>query len=64
MHVKSSNLISTFLISLLKVRRAQKERGSFSLTNLLSAQFIAQIEARPPHFVPAILQKGLWCAYN
>ena len=45
-------------ISHLEVWRAQKERGCFSLGNLLSAQFITQTEARPLLLCPPYLKKA------
>ena len=47
-------------ISHLEVWRAQKERGCFSLGNLLSAQFITQTEARPLLLCPSYLKKAYY----
>ena len=45
-------------ISLFEIWRAQKERGCFSLGNLLSAQFITQTEARPFLLCPPYFKKA------
>ena len=47
-----------FAISPFEVWRAQKERGCFSLGNLLSAQFITQTKARPLFLCPPYFKKA------